>query len=148
MIVMCGLPAAGKSTVAAELATRCHAVVLSADDVRVGRRPPAEVFAWLHAEVIRALGDDRTVVLDVCALHASERDRWRGVGRRADARCELVVVHTPWQVCRNRNRARCQPARVVWSYMVPLFRRTLIDVYREGWDRVRIHRPPVDEVLA
>lgn len=148
LYVMCGLPAAGKSTLATDYAARYRAVVLSADDMRVARRPAAEVFAWLHAACVRELVAGRNVVLDVCALRAVERDRWRAVGRRCGVRCECVIVHTPWAVCRARNAARAQPAPVQWTIAVRRMGYALWDVPREDWDHVRIHRPATGEVMA
>lgn len=142
--VLCGLPGAGKSTLALRLAHAARSEsfaavsVHSADAVRTERLEPARVFQELRRAVESALERGGLVIVDSCALRAHERTYLLALGRRAYARCELVLVTTHWQTCIERDRARGPRASLVdWPSAMALFELTRRVVYVEGWDIVR-----------
>lgn len=142
--VLCGLPGAGKSTLALRLAREARTSGLSAvsvhsaDAVRVERLEPARVFHELRRSVADALERGGLVIADSCALRAHERAWLLACGRRAYARCELVLVTTRWQTCIERDRARGPRAsRVDWPSAMALLELSRRVAYVEGWDIVQ-----------
>lgn len=140
LVVLCGLPASGKSTLARELAGPMRAVILSNDRIRTAGADPADTMRWLHGEVARLLVEGTNVITDTCALRPFERSALRDIGRRLGARCELVFVNTPWRVCAERNALREHPAHIRWLRGA----RTLHDAFEDTqtqhrlWDDVRV----------
>ena len=121
LFVLCGLPASGKSTFAAELAKSTGAFVLTVDAIRTHDADPAEVFAQVSQALGKTLADGHSAIVDTCCLHGFQRARWLMVGRRAGVRVELVLVVTPWRKCAERNAERERPASVSdWLYSARL----------------------------
>jgi predicted kinase len=118
LTVLCGPPAAGKSTYVARLTA--GPVVLSAD------RGATDPEGW-RLELVRAafrhLEAGHDVVVDACNVTQHHRLTWLAVGRRTGSRCVLVVMRTPWRVCERRNAARTRGERVPASVMVDYRRR-------------------------
>lgn len=140
LVVLCGLPASGKSTLARDLAGPLQAVILSNDKIRTEGANPAHMTRWLLAEVERLLGDGRNVIADTCALRPFERTRLRDIGRRVGARCELVFVNTPWRVCCMRNAQREHPAHIKWLRGASMLHDAHEDTQTQAklWDDVRV----------
>jgi predicted kinase len=101
LVVVCGLPGTGKSSVAAALATRLGAVGLSVDPIEdallgAGLPPSWEVgvaayeAARVMAEQNLALG--RSVVVDAVNDGEPARDTWRTAAGRTGARLVFVVL--------------------------------------------------------
>ncbi|HEY7626661.1 MAG TPA: ATP-binding protein [Ilumatobacteraceae bacterium] len=114
LILTCGLPAAGKTTLARQLATDRHAVRLTKDewlwalgaspwDTATNDRVEAEL--WRIAQDILGLGV--SVVLDFGLWTRAERDDMRTAARRLGAGVELHYVNAPldelWRRIKIRN---------------------------------------------
>jgi len=140
LIVLCGLPASGKSTHARSIAGPSAAVIVSNDRIRTVGANPAQMMQWLYSETTRLLGQGTSVIADTCALRPFERTRLRDIGRRAGARCVLVFVNTPWRLCCERNAERDRPAHIKWLRAA----KTLHDAHEDTktqhrlWDDVRV----------
>jgi predicted kinase len=98
---MVGLPAAGKSTVAEDLARALGCAVLSVDPVEaamwrsgVGRDQPTGLAAYVIVEVLAteqlALGHD--VVIDAVNAVEPAREQWRGLAEQTDTALRFIEV--------------------------------------------------------
>ena len=114
LILTCGLPGAGKTTLAAQMAAERRAVRLTKDEWlwALGSTPwdqPArekvEHELWRLAQEILRLGV--SVVLDFGLWSRTERDEMRSIGRRLGVGVELRFLDVPteelWQRIQARN---------------------------------------------
>ena len=101
LVVMVGLPAAGKSAVAEDLARALGCAVLSVDPVEaamwrsgVGRDQPTGLAAYVIVEALAteqlALGHD--VVIDAVNAVEPAREQWRGLAERTDTALRFIEV--------------------------------------------------------
>ncbi len=96
LVLLSGLPGAGKTTFAAQLAARLDACVLESDRVRLELFPKrrytrgesGEVFATVRERAEEALEQGRHVIIDATNLRQRER---RGFWQLAERRGALVV---------------------------------------------------------
>jgi predicted kinase len=98
LIVLVGLPASGKSTLAGRLAARLPAAVIQSDAIRKAlvaapRYTPEEhqqVFAVAHTETARLLRARRHVVFDATNLEAAPRRALAAIASRCGA--DLLIA--------------------------------------------------------
>ena len=113
LILTCGLPGAGKTTLATELAGRRGAVRLTKDewlwalgsspwDRATGEKVEREL--WRLAQELLGLG--QSVVLDFGLWARSERDEMRTAARRLGVGVELHHLDVPTEVLWSRLEAR------------------------------------------
>lgn len=114
LVVLAGVPAAGKSTWAA--AHFPADVVVSSDHLRavVGTgeddiAASTDAFALLEEIVTRRVTRGLTTVIDTTGLDADRRARWRELARANGMACVAVAFDVPAAECRARNRARQYP---------------------------------------
>lgn len=109
LYVLSGLPGAGKTTRALELAATRFAVLLSRDELRVSYRNKideghlTEVMA-VQAKYLLSSGYD--VVVDSWNLTCSDEDLWFCVAADAGAVIQWIHLNTPVEVCVERDAAR------------------------------------------
>jgi predicted kinase/predicted N-acetyltransferase YhbS len=117
LFLMCGLPGAGKTTVAKRLEHERRALRLTTDewmralfgpDLEAEGREAVEAIQWQVAARALELGLD--VVLDFGVWTRAERDRYRAQAAALGARVELVLVDAPlderWRRIEARNAAQ------------------------------------------
>jgi predicted kinase len=138
LYVFCGLPGAGKSTWASQ--HLAHAVIASADEIRISGMAPGKAFARFHAKVRGALGRGQDTVADACSLRQRERSVLLECGRSFNARCELVLFDVPTPVCRERDCMREKRAAVDWRTSATLMGASMATARTEGWDAVHVVR--------
>ena len=104
LVVLCGLPASGKTTLARELADAYGAVRLSADDWKLAlgidpfdddMRVRLETQLWSLTQRLLALGT--SVILEWGFWARSERDEMRRVARSIGALVELRFLDVPYE---------------------------------------------------
>ncbi|WP_277555018.1 AAA family ATPase [Halobaculum limi] len=114
LVVVCGLPGAGKTTVAEAVADRLDADLLRTDVVRKELFPDPDYTTEESRRAYEALLDradavlstGNAVVLDG-TFRRAERRRWaRDLGARHDADAQLVHVTCEEAVAKRRIRAR------------------------------------------
>jgi predicted kinase len=124
LVMLRGLPASGKSTIAKEIAT-------TGEYIRVNRDLLREMFhfsVWSGknerlivetetALTLKALNENVSVIVDDCNLNPDNETMWRGVAEMAKAKFEIVDVDTPYDVCieRDKDRVKKVGAHVIKS---------------------------------
>jgi len=113
LIILCGLPGAGKTTRAKELESRLHAVHLCPDDwldalsidlYDEEKRARIEELQWKLAQQLLSLG--LTVIIDWGTWGRSERDELRVGARALGAGVELHYIEAPPDVLLDRIQRR------------------------------------------
>lgn len=119
LIIMCGFPGCGKSTV---LAQHPNTVVLCPDDFRIeltGHEyfAPAEEYVWatvkLTARVLLKKGRD--VVIDATHLTKNSRSQWVRIAQPMGIPVIVWWVKTSFEICCERNalRQRVVPTEIM-----------------------------------
>ena len=113
LIILCGLPGAGKTTRAKQLESRLRAVHLCPDDwldalsidlYDEGKRARIEALQWKLGRQLLALG--LTVIIDWGTWGRTERDELRLGARALGAAVELHYVEAPADVLLERIQSR------------------------------------------
>ncbi|MEU7899726.1 ATP-binding protein [Nonomuraea sp. NPDC049152] len=113
LILLCGLPGAGKTTLAKRLAADLPAVRLCPDEWMAGlgvdlfdeqARDLLERQLWRHARELLSLG--QSVVLEYGFWGRSERDEKRRAARALGVRVELHYLEVPFEELCRRVEAR------------------------------------------
>lgn len=109
LIIVCGLPGSGKTTIATELAVRYRAVRYSPDDWMdalginlwdSAKRAGIETLQWQAAQDVIALGG--TAVIEWGTWSRVERDVLREGARKLGAAVELIHMDVPIDVLLDR----------------------------------------------
>lgn len=114
LVVVCGLPGVGKTTVARYIAERSDAVVFRTDVVRkelfpdpdYSERETRTVYAELLSRAGDVLDDGRTAVLDATFAESGFRDDARALAEELDVAFHLVKVECRTAVVEDRIRQR------------------------------------------
>jgi len=145
-VLLCGLPGAGKTTLARQLEAALPAVRLCADDWMTAlavdlydadRRARLEATFWSHARRLLELGT--SVVLENGFWHRAERDEKLAFGRSIGASVELRFLDVPlderWRRVDARNRAGAVDSVVIPYELLA------------SWDAL-FERPTADELAC
>lgn len=146
-IMLCGLPASGKSTIAQALKNcRSDAECLSSDLIRKelfgdesAQTNNELVFQTLHKRVRKILDSGRSVIYDATNISYKRRMAFLQQMKSwkiPDLHTTCIFVATPYEECLRQNAAR---GRVVPEDVI---RRMYINfdvpMYAEGWDTIHI----------
>lgn len=118
LIIVCGLPGSGKTTIANELAERHDGVRYSPDDWMdtlginlwdQAKRQGIETLQWQAAQSLMALGG--TAIIEWGTWARSERDTLREGARALGAAVELIHMDAPVEILLDRvtRRGRKSP---------------------------------------
>ena len=137
-IMMVGLPASGKSTVAKKYSD-CGYVVVSSDAIRAElwgdesiQGDPAKVFGLVQARCRLALLEGRDVVMDATNMNAKKRKNF--LRQMPECYKTCVVMATPFDECVIRDEERSRSVGIaVMKKMLCSFE---MPYYNEGWDKI------------
>lgn len=148
LIVMIGLPGAGKTRLATALSAITPAIVISPDAIRRELSEEAdqsrndEVFAIAHEGLVDALDAGRTVIWDATCATPLDRERLLRASRRARVAPDALAVYlrVSFRTAQRRNAARARPVPEqaitrMFKALRPVTAQTLSD---EGFTQVTI----------
>lgn len=131
LIVLCGIPGSGKTTLSKQLVEDYNAVRHSFDELRLSKR--RDLFPYIK----HSLENNKNVVAD--APHTDKKTRLELLESIKDIDCKrtLVFMDTPFEECvrRNAQRPRPLPYMILQSFNRSLERPTL----DEGWDEIILY---------
>lgn len=146
-VMLVGIPASGKSTVAEEYMGKGY-LIFSSDAIRKElfgdencQSDNNLVFNTLHNRIRSAMNDGFNVVYDACNINAKRREAFlREVGR-IGCKKHCVFMATPYSVCVIRNQKRKR--KVPIAAMERMRNSFDIPYYFEGWDEITVRRVKV-----
>ena len=142
-IMMCGLPASGKSTYAKELAETYNANIHSSDDIRqelsgdINNQNINElVFKILHNRIKEDLKSGKNCIYDATNISYKRRMAFLNELNKIPCKkiCYLIATHYAECIYNNSNRERKVPEEVIER----MYRHFDIPWYYEGWDKIEI----------
>lgn len=147
LIMMVGLPGAGKSTVSKEIAERENAVILSADALKDELLNGANdekynpmIFHELYTRAQNNIRNGKSVVLD--ATNAGSETRIDALKKYDACEKECYYINTPLEVCLERNSRRQR--MVSEDLIVSMYTRLMLPSTTEGFDRVFVWNKTTD----
>lgn len=97
----------------------------------------ADAFDLLERIVAARIGRGLTTVVDSLGLDVVRRTAWLATARGAGMPAVAVVLDTPAELCRARNRARDRPVPApVLTGQLRTVRDVVATIHDEGWDQV------------
>ena len=140
-IMMCGLPASGKSTYAKELALKYNAVILSSDKLRIemyddvnDQQHNEEIFKELHKRIKENLISGKNVIMDSTNINSKRRRAFLSELKNIPCVKECYIIATPYEEClkRNKERDRVVPEEVIKK----MYLNWNTPYWFEGWDNI------------
>lgn len=142
LIMLVGLPGAGKSTYAQGLKEKGY-IIHSSDAIREEltgnineQAHNEEVFYILHSRVKEDLKKGKGVVYDATSLNRKKRKAFLDELRSIQCKKTCVIVMTPYEVCLAQNYARTR--QVPDGVIVNMYKSFNTPWYSEGWDEIKI----------
>ena len=143
LLMLCGLPASGKSTKAKELAKEYNATIYSSDALREemfgdvnDQGHNQELFIELHKRIKDCLCNGKNAIYD--ATNINYKRRMAFLSELKSITCEkiCVIMATPYNECinNNKNRDRQVPTDVIKR----MYLNFQCPHYFEGWDDIKI----------
>lgn len=142
-IMMCGLPASGKSTKAQELSKEYNATVFSSDALREElfgdvneQSRDQELFLELHRRIKDCLRDGKNAIYDACNRDYKRRMAFLAELKNIPCQKKCIIMATPYEECikRSKLRERKVPEHVIkrmyFNFHVPAL--------YEGWDDIQV----------
>lgn len=142
-VLMCGLPASGKSTKAQEFSKAYNATVFSSDALREELYGDANIqgdntklFTELHRRIKDCLRDNKSAVYDATNIDYKKRMAFLAELKNIPCTKICVIMATPYEEClkRNAQRERKVPERVIKRMYMNFF----TPAWFEGWDNIKI----------
>lgn len=151
-IMMCGLPASGKSTKAKEFAKEYNATIYSSDALREemfgdvnDQGHNQELFTELHKRIKDCLRDSGNAIMDCTNINYKRRMAFLAELKNIPCEKICVLMATPYEWClkRNAERERKVPEEVIKK----MYRGFDVPWYYEGWDDIEVEYTPGAENL-
>jgi len=143
LIVMCGLPASGKSTQSKILSEKFNAKIHASDEIRKElniteetKESNAEVFQLLHSRIKNDLKNGNNVIWDSTNINYKRRINFLKELGKIDCEKICYFMATPYEDCvkYNNKRENGVPEHVIKR----MYKSIYIPQYFEGWDNIRI----------
>lgn len=140
LIMLSGLPASGKSTLAKELQEKENAVIVSSDEMRAelfgdinSQENNTELFKKAHERINGFLNEGKTVIYDATNINRKRRIHFINNEIKADEKV-IYYMNTPFNSCveNDANRERT----VGYEVIDKMYRNMHIPTMLEGWDEV------------
>lgn len=111
LIVLSGLPGAGKTTAAMKLSSELGALVISRDDLRKNFTFISEDELTIRLIQFAAsfLRNHVSVIIDAWNLHPNDRILWVELAKEAHAQLRWIHLDTPVNECIKRDSKRPSP---------------------------------------
>lgn len=144
LIVMCGLSASGKSTVAKELAVKHDAAIVSSDAIREelcgsvsDQSKNEEVFKIFHKRIRKYLHEKRNVIADATNINMKARRVIINNVKKMDVEIIAYIIPKRVEDCvrDNIDRKHPVPEEVIYKQE----KRFQIPFIEEGFDKIIIH---------
>lgn len=136
LIVLCGIPGSGKTTLSHKLAQEHNAALYCYDALPEAHNPKKHIKVhqdmWFNA--LCDLQNDKSVVID--DLHTTLTMRSDLLNVFSNVNCEkvIIVMKTPFDVCIQRNVNRT--ARLPNFILRSLYERFDLPTLEEGWSEI------------
>lgn len=143
LIFMVGIPGAGKSTYAENLAAKENYIVHSSDNIRKelgdinDQSRNKEVFEILHRRVKEDLAAGKNVIYDTCGIKRKDRMNFLREIKHIPCYKICVLIATPYEYCLAQNFAR--ERRVPEDVMARFYKNFQMPCKEEGFDDIIIH---------
>lgn len=142
LIMMVGLPASGKSTIAKKIAIKENAIIHASDELRKElfddenvNDKNNELFVELHKRIKKDLYEGKNVVYDATNIHYKRRKSFLDELNKLNIYKECVVIATPYEECLKQNKLR---ERQVPDYVIKkMYLNFYVPQYYEGWNEIR-----------
>ena len=140
-IMMCGLPASGKSTYAKELALKYNAKIFSSDELREemlndvnNQDHNTDIFIELHRRIKAHLASGGNAVYDATNINSKKRRAFLSELKNINCIKKCYIVATPYEKClkRNKERDRVVPEDVIKR----MYLNWNTPYWFEGWDNI------------
>lgn len=142
-VMMCGLPASGKSYYAKKLSTEINAVICSSDELREkmfgdinNQTDNHKLFNELHKIIKNYLRNGRNVIYDACNVNSKRRRSFIQELKNIDCVKECIIMATPYNQCleNNSNRDRTVPEDVIKR----MYKQWETPYFYENFDRINV----------
>ena len=143
LIMLCGLPASGKSTYAKAYQEIYGATIFSSDELRKEmfgdinhQDNNQELFIELHKRIKNSLKNGDNTVYDACNISYKRRMAFLSELKNISCKKCCVLIATPYEMClrQNRERGRNVPEFVIEK----MYRNFDVPWYYEGWDDIKV----------
>jgi predicted kinase len=145
-IMMIGLPASGKSTIAKEIALKENAVIHSSDELRIElygdvneNDKNGELFQELYKRIKDDLKLNKNVILDSTNISYKRRMAVLNELKKIDCIKECYLIATPYEKCIEQNNLRDR--KVPIGVIKEMYKNFFIPQYYEGWNKIEIVYP-------
>lgn len=144
LIIMCGLSASGKSTIAKELAIKHNACIVSSDSIReeicrdvADQSKNEEVFKIFHKRIREYLNKEQNVIADATNITMKSRRAIIENVRKLDVEKICYIIPKKFKDCirDNRNRKHPVPEEVIAAQRSKF----QIPFKEEGWEEIIIY---------
>lgn len=143
-VMMCGLPASGKSTLADTIAKEYNMEVFSSDSLRAElfgdvneQSRNEELFTELHKHVKDCLRSGKNTIYDACNCNYKKRKHFLSELKNIPCKKVCVIVATSYKECIKRSHVR---ERKVPEHVIKrMYLNWNTPYWFEGWDDIIIH---------
>ena len=142
-IMMVGLPASGKSTIAKKYAEKENAIIISTDELReelLGDEASQEnnelVFKEAEKRIKENLNNNKNVIFDATNVNYRRRMDFLNRFNKFNPQKIAILVATPYEECLERNlkRERVVPEEVITN----MYHNFYVPQYYEGFNEIKI----------